>query len=221
MLSPRIWLFGRLKPARLLCPWNFPCKNTGVGCPFLLQGIFLTQGCNLRLLRLLIGRRILYHGFLGGTSDKEQRHGFNPWVRKIPWRRKGQPTPVFLPGELRGQRSLAGYNPWGCKELDTTEWLSYTNTHTRVHHLIHTKFFAFLFCLLVRLLLSFMSVTAPQWLPKFVMRVNLPDDRLIGANLWCGQFFSGRQKKSHTYILCSGFLWPETSYFSLLHTVRK
>ena len=40
---------------------------------------------------------------------------------KIPWRRKWQPTPVFLPGEFHGQRSLAGYSPWGHKELDTTE----------------------------------------------------------------------------------------------------
>ena len=45
----------------------------------------------------------------------------DPWVRKIPWRRKWQPTPVFLPGEFHGQRSLVGYNPKGCKELDTTE----------------------------------------------------------------------------------------------------
>ena len=51
---------------------------------------------------------------------------FNPWVRKIPWRRKWQPTPVFLPGEFHGQRSLVGYSPWGCKESDTTEWLTFT-----------------------------------------------------------------------------------------------
>ena len=49
---------------------------------------------------------------------------FNPWVRKIPWRMKWQPTPVFLLGEFHKQRSLTGYSPWGCKELDTTEWLS-------------------------------------------------------------------------------------------------
>ena len=46
---------------------------------------------------------------------------FDPWVRKIPWRRKWQPAPVFLPGEFHGQRSLAGYRPWGPKELDTTQ----------------------------------------------------------------------------------------------------
>ena len=43
------------------------------------------------------------------------------WVRKIPWEREWQPTPVFLPVEFHRQRSLAGYSPWGSKELDTTE----------------------------------------------------------------------------------------------------
>ena len=51
-----------------------------------------------------------------------KRPGFDPWVRKIPQRRKWQSTPVFLPGESRGQRSLVGYSPWGCKDLDITEW---------------------------------------------------------------------------------------------------
>ena len=41
------------------------------------------------------------------------RHGFNPWARKIPWRREWQPTPVFLPGKSYGQRSMVGYNPSG------------------------------------------------------------------------------------------------------------
>jgi len=68
-------------------------------------------------------------GFPRGASDKEsacqyrrqKRHRFNPWVGKIPWRKKWQPTPVFLPGESHGQRSLAGYSPRGHKESDTTE----------------------------------------------------------------------------------------------------
>ena len=50
-----------------------------------------------------------------------------PWVGKIPWRRKWHPTPVLLPGESHGWRSPAGYSPWGCKELDTTERLSLTD----------------------------------------------------------------------------------------------
>ena len=46
---------------------------------------------------------------------------FDPWIRKSLWRRVVQPTPVFLLGEAHGQRSLAGYSPWGPKESDTTE----------------------------------------------------------------------------------------------------
>ena len=55
-----------------------------------------------------------------------QRGGpqFNSWVRKIPWRREWLPTPLFLPGESHGQRSLAGYSPWDDKETDMTEWLT-------------------------------------------------------------------------------------------------
>ena len=56
-----------------------------------------------------------------------RRRRFDPWVGKIPWRRKWQPTPVFLPGESLAQRSLAGYSPWGRKESDMTEWLNNGN----------------------------------------------------------------------------------------------
>ena len=65
-----------------------------------------------------------------------ERPGFDPWVRKIPWRRKWQPTPVFLPGKSHGPRSLAGYSLWGHKELDMTE-------HT------HKLFFNFYFYLFI------------------------------------------------------------------------
>ena len=50
---------------------------------------------------------------------------FYPWVGKIPWRREWQPAPVFLPGESHGQRGLAGYSLWGCRESDTTERLHF------------------------------------------------------------------------------------------------
>ena len=55
-----------------------------------------------------------------------RRPGFNPWVRKIPWRRKWQPILVFLSGKSHGWRSLAGYGPWGHKESDMTERLTHT-----------------------------------------------------------------------------------------------
>ena len=62
-------------------------------------------------------------GSPGGSDGRVfplcRRPGFNPWVGKTPWRRTQQPTPVFLPGESHGQRSLVGCSPWGRKELDT------------------------------------------------------------------------------------------------------
>ena len=64
-----------------------------------------------------------------GSDGKEshlqcRRPGFNPWVGKIPWRRAWNPLPYSCMRNPHGHRSLAGYSPWGCKELDTTEQLS-------------------------------------------------------------------------------------------------
>ena len=67
--------------------------------------------------------------FVIGTSGKEptcpcrrcKRHGFDPWVGKIPCRRAWQSIPVFLPGESHGQKSLTGYSPWGHKKSDMTK----------------------------------------------------------------------------------------------------
>ena len=62
---------------------------------------------------------------LGGSHSKVclqcRRPGFNPWVGKIPWKRKWQPTPVFLPGKSYGQRSLSGHSPSVAKNQTTTE----------------------------------------------------------------------------------------------------
>ena len=65
-------------------------------------------------------------GFPGGSDCKESvfnagNLGLILGLERCPWRREWQPNPVFLPGESYGQRSLAGYSPWGRKELDTTE----------------------------------------------------------------------------------------------------
>ena len=61
------------------------------------------------------------------TYRRHRRRRFEPWIRKIPWRRKLQPTPVFLPEKSHVQRSLVGCSPWGHKESDTTE----QNTQTK------------------------------------------------------------------------------------------
>ena len=67
------------------------------------------------------------HGSSGKdhTCRKRKRCWFDPWVRKIPWRRSWQPTSVFVPGESHEQRSLVRSRPWGRKESDTTEATSH------------------------------------------------------------------------------------------------
>ena len=80
-------------------------------------------------------------GFPGGSEGKSiclqcRSPGFDPWVRKIPWRRKWQPTPVLLPG----QRSLVGESPWGRKELDLTKRLHF---HFQVSISVELNTFAF------------------------------------------------------------------------------
>ena len=69
--------------------------------------------------------KICQHGLPWWRPCKEpacqcRRHGFYPWVRKIPWRRKWSPTPVFFPGKSHKQRSLVGYSPWNHKESEMT-----------------------------------------------------------------------------------------------------
>ena len=74
------------------------------------------------------------------SGKKPTRHcrrcRFDPWVRKIPWRRAWQPTSIFLPGEAHRQRSLVGYSPWGHKESDTTE-------HTHTHYTSYPRVWGF------------------------------------------------------------------------------
>ena len=67
------------------------------------------------------------------------RLGFDPWVRKIPWRRKWRPSPVFLPGEAHGQRSLVGYSPWDHRESDMTEPLTLTLMYVLLYKYIVYK----------------------------------------------------------------------------------
>ena len=104
---------------RLLCPWNSPGKNAGEGSHSLLQGIFRTQGLNLHLLHC---RQILYC---------LSHHGLPRW---IPWRRKRQPTSVFLPEEFHGQRSPVDCSPWDHRvRHDLPHACACTQTHTHTH----------------------------------------------------------------------------------------
>ena len=112
-MSNSLWPQG-LQPARLPHPQDSPGKDTGVGCHFLLQPAN-EPACQCR---------------------RHKRCGFDPWIRKNPWRREGHPTPVFLPGEPHGQRILAGYSPWVAKSHIRLKWLS---TQGYLAHLSHKK----------------------------------------------------------------------------------
>ena len=58
--------------------------------------------------------------YLTAMQETQEMQG-DPWVGEVSWNRKWQPTPVFLLGKSRGPKSLVGYSPWHCKELDTAE----------------------------------------------------------------------------------------------------
>ena len=125
--------------------WRRKWQSTPVFLPGESQGQRSLVGCRLwgrtRLRRLSSSSSIcIFTGLPRRLSGKEsacqcrkwKRLGFNPWVRKIPWSRKWHPTPVFLPGESHGQRSLMGYSLWGRKEWDVTEWWN-TNMCVYIH----------------------------------------------------------------------------------------
>ena len=132
-------LSHRQQPTRLPRPWDSPGKNTGVGCHFHLQFMKVksesevTQSCPTlhdlmdcslpgSSIHGIFQARVLERGAIAfSTSQVVQwkkksvchcrRHVFNPWVRMIPWRRKWQPTPVFLFGESHAQEDyLMGYS---------------------------------------------------------------------------------------------------------------
>ena len=123
-----------LESTKLLCSWNSLDKNILtliflelLGCHFLRQGIFLTQGLNLGLPHY---RQILHHlGFPCGSAGKESTcNGFNPWVGNTPWRRGKLPTPVFWPGEFHGLQSM------GSQRVGH-DWATFTFTF--LYHLSH------------------------------------------------------------------------------------
>ena len=92
-------------------------------CPFLTSYKVKTKHwvpTSQRSILLNKFNLVISKGFPGGLDDrvclKCRRHRFNPWVGKISWKKKWQPTPVVLPGEFQTQRSLTGYSPWDVTE---------------------------------------------------------------------------------------------------------
>ena len=109
---------------------------------------------------------------------------------KYYWRRKWQPTPVLLPGKSHGQRSLVGYSPWGCKELDMTERLHFTKYYPLMSQEVKSNYI-FLFCIIF----CFPRVTFSFHLPTFVCI--------------CHEFFTN--PPTHLKTLLKIFLTSDTS----------
>ena len=121
----------RRQPTRLPRPWDSPGKNTGVGCHFLLQCMKMKSESEVAQLCMTLCRPRLLVPVQ--SLDKSFRR-LSPWGCEVGhdwatslslftlmhWRRKWQPTPVFLPGESLGRGSLAGCCLWGHTESDTT-----------------------------------------------------------------------------------------------------
>ena len=105
-LSPSIHLFISLSLHPFITLYNhflginfkITCKHLNIGLPRCCNGKESTCPCRRR-----------------------KRCGFDPWVRKIPWSRKWQLAPVFLPGKFHGQRRLLAYGPWGRRKSDMTD----------------------------------------------------------------------------------------------------
>ena len=109
---------------------SLPCEPPGklhlsipITCFLSVHLLIWSQGL-LRHRTLLMFHEEIQPSIVKPGSCQCRWHRFNPWAGTIPWRRKWQLTPVFLSRKFHGQRSLAGYSPWGHKESDTTEQLT-------------------------------------------------------------------------------------------------
>ena len=140
------------------------------------------------IFRLLFCIEVWY-SFLGGAGSKEhacqsrrlnKRCGFNPWVGKIPGRRAWQPTPVFLPGESHGQRSLAGYSPWVTKSWAwLSDWACTNRIPMEYHCNLGRKMFSESFELFIFILFYYLynCLLSMLWPPGIVR------SRIPGCNL--------------------------------------
>ena len=154
---------------------------------------------------------------IGGTSSKystcqcrrHRRCRFDPWVGKIPWRRKWQPTPVFLPAEFHGQRSLAGYSPWTQRRVKT--WLS-----THEHNNIQATGIPWERTLVFLLYINFSTVdihylgythTFLKGLPSFTLPINNPLNTWgSAAKIPCSSFMKSSELSLPDFTLDMGLM---------------
>ena len=93
---------------------DLPHPGINLGSPVLQVDSLLSEPLGKPQVALVVKNLL-------ANTGRCKKCGFDSWVGKLPWRKAWQPTPVFLPGEFHGQKSLVGYSLWGCKETDMTE----------------------------------------------------------------------------------------------------
>ena len=142
---------------------------------------------------------------------KCRKPGFSLWVGKIPWRRKWQPTPVFLPGKSHGRKSLVSYSPRGRKKLDTTEKLSFFLFISSVQLLSLVRLFATPWTAECQ---ASLSLTNSQSLLKLTsIRLVMPSNHLIlCCPLLLASVFPSIRVFSSESVLC--IRWPKYWSFS-------
>ena len=119
-----------LPPHGLYSPWNSPGQNTGVGSLSLLQGIYPTKGSRpglphcRQIIYQLSQTRILEWDAISISRGIFPTQELDPRLL-LSQRRRWHPTPLLLPGESHGRRSLVGCSPWGRSESDRTERLHF------------------------------------------------------------------------------------------------
>ena len=135
MREVEYWPLGIPQPDISLGTWSLPCACL----PRTWPGVGLQAVSKPQTTKAIVNSSAERHN---KGLKKQVSVPFCNWIMHPSWRREWQPTPVFLPGESRGQRSLARYSPWGCKESDTTAWL----THT-MHPYSEDKVFFLIICM--------------------------------------------------------------------------
>ena len=133
-------------------------------------------------------------GFLSGRESacqcrRHKRRGFDPWIRKILWKRKWQPTSVFLPGESHGHRSLAGYSPWGRKWVNVTMRLNNNKCHIKPQHSLFRQ-----------LLPGYQDIKSWKW-SRSVLSNSLWTNGLQPTRLLCPWDFPGKSTRVGCYFL--------------------
>ena len=142
---------------------------------------------------------------------KCRKPGFSLWVGKIPWRRKWQPTPVFLPGKSHGRKSLVSYSPRGRKKLDTTEQLSFFLFISSVQLLSLVRLFATPWTAECQ---ASLSLTNSQSLLKLtsIRLVMLSNHLILCCPLLLASVFPSIRVFSNESVLC--IRWPKYWSFS-------